>query len=546
MFNTPIYNEEDDNKYVSEKKEQIIKIYADLAQLYRRVIHLNDMIDAGITKDMITHHFQSLGRLSEVARETYPDHFYDTPIEDLINSESTDVLKDIVSTYNKFVIVTAVTGCQVDESLLDSIKHYCALNDAALLVLVSSDPAHNKEFGRKYGSIDKRIIEAGGIVVSQDIALNNNIFLSTIKLSAKQIDPITSLNRIGQRHGSFIYASPKQRLKPVAVSNEKLPHFLMTTGAITSSNYTTENYMSERTAYIADHDHIMGGLVVEVVDDEMYHFRQFQGDVDGSFIDLGIKYTKDTVGRVIPAAFVLGDWHSGETDPRAARCWCEIIDELKVKKIVLHDAFNGSAINHHEQDQNIERAKKAELNQLDLSAELRGLAFDLDYLSSIVDEVIVVKSNHDMFLERYLQSGRYVSDPHNHKISLQLAIQMLDGVDPLRYGVENSGLNNKDKIKWLQIDEDYKIAGIQLGAHGDRGANGSRGSLRSIEAAYGNSVTGHSHSPEILRGAWQCGTSSFLKLSYVKGPSSWLHTSCIVYENGSRQLINVINGEWCL
>jgi hypothetical protein len=120
---------------------------------------------------------------------------------------------------------------------------------------------------------------------------------------------------------------------------------------------------------------------------------------------------------------------------------------------------------------------------------------------------------------------------------------MLDGGDPLKYGVEMHGLKT-NKVKCLMRDEDFKIARIQLGAHGDLGANGARGSLRAMEAAYGNSVSGHSHSPEILRGAWQCGTSSYLKLSYNRGPSSWMHSSCLVYPNGSRQLINSINGEW--
>ena len=90
------------------------------------------------------------------------------------------------------------------------------------------------------------------------------------------------------------------------------------------------------------------------------------------------------------------------------------------------------------------------------------------------------------------------------------------------------------------------MANVELGAHGDKGANGARGSLHAMENAYGNSVSGHSHSPEILRGAWQVGTCSYLKLEYNQGPSSWLHSSCLLYPNGARQLINVIGGQWRL
>ena len=103
-----------------------------------------------------------------------------------------------------------------------------------------------------------------------------------------------------------------------------------------------------------------------------------------------------------------------------------------------------------------------------------------------------------------------------------------------------------DKVKWLSIDDDYRVEGIQCGAHGHLGANGSRGSLEAMETAYGNSVSGHSHTPQILRGAWCVGTSSLLKLEYNRGASSWLHSSCLIYPGGARQLINCIDGKWKL
>lgn len=56
------------------------------------------------------------------------------------------------------------------------------------------------------------------------------------------------------------------------------------------------------------------------------------------------------------------------------------------------------------------------------------------------------------------------------------------------------------------------------------------------------SVTGNS--PGIQDGCYQVGTSA-LKMGYAAGaPSSWLSTHCIIYENGKRTLINVIDGKW--
>ncbi len=498
------------------------------------------MVDIGHSLDSIRYHYSSLSSLDKFARHKFPDKFHDVVFTDTLTAKKIEKLDNVIGACKRFVITTAVVGCSVDDGFYSSLKSYCKKKSAELLILLAADPASMAGW-----KIDKKL--SNEHIVVKDISLNSNIFISTIKLSAKHIDPITSLGRIGQRNGSFIYASPKQRLKMVPVSNSSFPHALMTTGAITSPNYDTECYMSERTAYIAENDHIMGAIVVEVVDDQIYHFRQIQSDETGSFIDIGIKYKKDgTTEKCSPEAFILGDWHSGETDPTAHKSWLEVVNELKPKCLILHDSFNGMSINHHEAKNNVLKAIRAQKGQLHLEDELKTLAKDLNEWIELVPKIVVVKSNHDEFLERYLEEGLYIKDPHNHYISLKLAQAILEGKDPLKFGIEMCGLKNKTKIQWLSRDEDYRISKIQCGAHGDDGPNGSFGSLRGMENAYGSSVTGHTHTPEILRGAWSVGTSSKLRLSYNSGPSSWLHSSCLVYSNGSRQLINSINGFWKL
>lgn len=523
-----------------DKKADILKTFIKLRKELNRNVKMADLKAAGVTKDMVQHHYDSLSNLESVAREKHPKVFHDVSVDSLYTPKAKEDLKATIGNYRKFVITTAVVGCHVNDDALAAVKTYCKQNHAKLLVLLAADPAASAGW-----SIDKKLQNEH--IVFHDVSLNSNIFISTIKLSAKHIDPITGLDRIGQRNGTFIFASPKQRLNLVATSNEKLAHALMTTGAITDPNYETSRYMSERTAYIADNDHVMGAIVVEVVDDKVYHFRQVQFDNDGSFIDLGKKYTAS--GKTVDVgaeALVLGDWHSGETDPQVIKATTEMCQLLKPKNIILHDAFDGLSINHHEENFKALKAVRAMKGQLSLLQEIVGLSNDLDKLSKLTDKIVIVKSNHDEFLSsHYLNKGKYVDDPQNHRLALDLAMAMIDGKDPLQYGVEKYGmLLNKAKIKWLQRDEDFTIAGIQLGAHGDKGPNGSKGTLRAMEKAYSNSVTGHSHTPGILRGAWAVGTSSYLKLTYNEGPSSWLQAHCIVYKNGSRQLINIIDGNW--
>lgn len=522
---------------LSKSQLVIVNKYIQLAKKNKSHPTRSQLIEASISKSRIRNNFGNFSKLKELVKENYKQQLKSVIDDDLFTKMRLNELDDTLNKYKRFVITTAVTGGVVHKGFLKSIDTYCKANNAELLILLSTDPASKNK------KIIDPILQDRNIVVT-DVALNNSLFLSTIKLSAKQIDPITGLSRIGQRNGSFIYASPKQRLKTVANSNTKTPHALMTTGALTKSNYQTSRYMSERTGTIAENDHIMGAIIVEIENNNTFHFRQIQANKSGHFADLGKLYTDTEINKFTPAVFSLGDWHSGETDPTAKKAWFEIIETMKIPKVIIHDGFNGKSINHHEQKNKILRAQLAMSNKLSLESELREYAKDLNELTEKC-QVVISRSNHDDFLDYYIREGKYVDDPQNYLFASKLATVMIEGKNPLRYAIEELiGLKHPEKIKWLEMDEDYKIAGIEYGAHGHKGANGSKGSLKSMEQAYGSSVSGHTHVPEILRQCWSNGTSSLLKLGYNSGPSGWVHSSTLGYENGMRQLINVIKGKW--
>jgi len=533
-------------KFTKEQKKILDKY---CAAVKKKGYHLSNtqFEKEGISRAKLRHHFTDLTSLKRLAKEYNPKAFESIVDESLFNRREFERLVTAAEKHSKFVLSTAVTGCKVHDGFFNAIENYNKRQKAMTLILPCTDPAANVPF-----HLDSKLANTKLIV--DDLALNSNVFVSSIRLTAKHTDPVTGLGRIGQRNGSFIYASPKQRLKMIPTSNEKLPHAIMTTGAITKPNYKTKRYLSARTAYIAEHDHVLGAIITEIVDDSMFHFRQIQADKQGNFVDLGVMYCADGSTKTVrPEALVLGDLHSGETDPEAKKAFItnpnSVLNVTKPKRLVIHDGFNGMSISHHEEKDKILRAQRAMRNQLSLKDELENYAKDLEKLCSysFVEEVIICKSNHDEFLDRYLSEARYVEDPQNHLLALELAADMIKNHNnPIKAFMDKRGLKGGDKIRWLERDEDYKIAGIELGAHGDKGANGARGSLMAMENAYGSSVSGHSHTPEILRNAWQVGTLSLLKLNYNKGMSSWFHSSCLVYPNGSRQLINSVDGSWCL
>lgn len=521
-----------------KSKASIIKRYSTIAERTKVRPGYKELKDIGVTSDRVRAMFGALDNLHEEAKKTFPDSFISVIDETLFTPKIFKELKSETKKYKRFVITTAVVGCIVDQNFLKAIDMYCEENDALLLVVLAADPAAKVGWNVDPVLKDRQI-------VFDNLSLNKKLFINTIKLSAKHIDPITGLKRIGQRNGSFIYASPKQRLQYVANSVKKSPIALMTTGAITKPNYTTDKYMSDRTATIADYDHVMGGIIVEIENDKTFHFRQIQSDHKGGFVDLGKFYSPQTgIFEFTPKAN-FGDWHSGETSPDARKGGFDVVNSLGCEEILLEDVFTGISINHHEHKSKVKQAIKALSGHASLEKEIIGVAKDLNDMLNLktVKKIVVKKSNHDEFLNRYLDSGFYVDDRDNHLYSLDLAKEMILGRDPLKFAVEQTNLVKKfEKITWLERDEEYLIGGIECGQHGDLGGDGKWGSMYELENNYGTCVTGHVHTPEILRGVWRVGTFSHLRLGYTRGASSWMNTLCLVYPNGMRQLINILEG----
>jgi hypothetical protein len=531
----------------SAAKKHVLEVYVEIVKQKNMFPTRMDLQKAGINRDKIRHYFVNISGLRKAAKMAFPESFCGIiEEEDYTNEKSKSKLQKEIKKYKRFVITTAINGQWIHPGFMSSLENFAKLKNAKVLILPAHDPAHNLDNEIEW-HFDESITKH--TFIFDQVALNANISISSLRINAKQINPTTGLGRICQGDGSFIFASPKQSLEYNPVSNVKYPHAQMTTGACTIPNYSSTKGNSLRTAFIAEHDHIIGALVVEIQDKEVYHFRQLQSDEEGGFCDLGYYYKKNDKPLKVVPKLVMGDYHAGEHDDSAIGAWEEIINELKVDEVILHDLFNGKSINHHEENNIVLRARYAKNGLLDLKNELSvtGQQVNRIFNHKSIKKAIVIKSNHDEFLQRWLEQGKFKYDPINFQVGCQLATLLVDGCNALEQGLAYYGMiKDKEKLVFLDRDQDYKIAGIVLGNHGDKGPNGSHGNKQNLERAYGKCVIGHSHTPGILRGVYQVGTSSLFDLGYNKGPSSWMHCSCLVYPNGHRQLINSINGKWKL
>ena len=198
-------------------------------------------------------------------------------------------------------------------------------------------------------------------------------------------------------------------------------------------------------------------------------------------------------------------------------------------------------------------AVKAKLRyQMDKKEEVY-LSADEAVAWGFADMVFGGDDNYDDFFARWIIDTDWRRDPDNAAFYLETAKMMVDSTkmtkhgtsytDPFIYWVNK--LKGSSPIRCLARDESFNLSGIELSMHGDQGPNGSRGSRENLRRVGVKSIIGHSHSPGIEEGCYQSGTSTPLKLEYNSGPSSWLQCHVVLYANGKRSLLPIIDGEWC-
>lgn len=382
--------------------------------------------------------------------------------------------------------------------------------------------------------------------------LNPNLVLvGDIKIQPTASSPLAGFESLTGAE-SCILGHPRMQLRSVPVPSGRYPKILSTTGSCTVPNYT-----DSKAGALGRFNQHLGAIVVET-QGKWFSLRQIEADwSDGSFTDKNWHYTTSGVspaGRAL--GVVLGDVHERFIDKVVEQVTFGaggIVETLDPEYLVWHDVLDGYTVNpHHHGNPFIAQAK--------LRGQLSAVQSEVEHAVEFIKrrsrgrKAVVVASNHDDFLSRWVMSHDWRSNPTNAGFYLETAKAMLDSVrmtehgaeyaDPFVYWVDR--LKGDADIKCLGIDESFKLGDIECGLHGHRGPNGARGSLKNLSRLGAKVISAHAHTPGIEEGNYQVGTSTSRRLEYTHGPSSWLNTHCVVYATGARSLISIVDGRWHL
>ena len=368
--------------------------------------------------------------------------------------------------------------------------------------------------------------------------LNNNLKLHDTKILASQINPLTGFQ--SKLHRSFSYILPSPKIRYLSIPNTTThPRFLATTGALTHGNYKMHTAQGRK----ADLEHEYGFSFVKIRSGRRFSFYPVMALKNGNFNHYREFYRNGKIIEQQPEAMVLGDWHVGDTCPYVRKETIRTIENLKPKRVFFHDFFNGHSVNHHEQRNHISKAhlwaEKMHVLEQEVQECLKELQFFCKKFPNI--EFFIVESNHDQFLARYIGEENFLEDGQNSVFACKMFVAVVgDGDTPvLKTAMELVG-ELPNNVTFFKEDDDYRVKGIGLSSHGHRGMNGARGSGASFDRFNLKLITGHTHVPFIGANGMVVGTSTKLKLSYTKGPSSWLNAHGILYNTGKYTLLTII------
>jgi hypothetical protein len=359
---------------------------------------------------------------------------------------------------------------------------------------------------------------------------------------------------------SGIYPHPKIQMKSVPTAKNKLAKINYTTGAVTK-----RNYIHKRAGIHADFHHSFGALLVEVAPNGEWFARQINVDKNGTAHDLNNRFHHQEGHSCSDIeAVVFGDIHVAKLDSAVWKGAFEqdasILRKLKPKWVFLHDLLDFEAASHHNKKDPLHQLFLKETGKNKVLIELKNTA---EFLKNLIElgsphtTPVVVNSNHDQHLLRWVKETDWRSDLENAELLLELQLCCVREIKKAAKKKEYGNLellplclrtfsSVNGKAVFLKEDDSFELHGIEFAYHGDKGANGARGNFLGFANMGAKVCIGHSHSAGIFESVYVAGVSGKLDMGYNKGASSWSHSHILLYPNGKRAIVTMRKDKWCL
>lgn len=444
---------------------------------------------------------------------------------------------DTTKKHDRYVVTCAQNDTRVNIPFLRSLENYCQLNKAALLVrpILYKNPTSRQEVSYTWDA------EVLPYMLTSCIKLGTLNIDPRIAVQGACADPLAAIGAISKQ--SVVVPHPVVGLKAIASPGSSRPDYLISTGAATEAT----NYSLTLAGAKAEFHHTLAALLVEYDHKgQLFWVRHLYWDGEGIH-DIDSYYTPDSASKRSVYAIVLGDIHLGREDTTVLDALLKgkrsLTGLLNPDTLVLHDVLDFSADSHHGQTLTANRSRSPFSS---VQAELDNFVVWINNLAKQRPQraIAIVDSNHHRHLDGWVDrfnNRRMVTS--EIEVVLRCLTHTESGLSALQSYTHGLLARN---VRWLDSKEPYLIAGVDVSQHGDRGANGARGSCKHFAKYKHKTVIGHSHEPAIVQGCKSVGASCKLPENYSQGYSSHDHACAVIYPNGHSTLVFVRNGRYRL
>lgn len=450
-----------------------------------------------------------------------------------------------------FLVTSAQDNTEIHTGFWDNLKAYADHLGAEIIV---SGFTYNKGLFEDHSKIvasfvpellpymdNRRILVGDGLMICAE--------MNTLPTA---VNPLSGFDTYtGDRWG--IFPHPKVHLKSIPTAKGDPVKIIQTTGAV-----TLPNYVQKKAGIKAEHHHEIGAVIIELLPNNRFFVRHLLAEEDGAFQDLRYLVRNGKVSWADGVeAITWGDVHwEKRNEVISAACWGAYVDILKMpfppmvdwlnpSYQFIHDLTDFEYRNHHNIKDPHFRFKMHMRGTDSVEDSMKGAAGFLKEIERAPCVTVVVESNHDLALTKWLKTADYRDDPVNAEFFLRLqhkvyrAIQ--SGQDDFQvFPWVLSTYEDLSNILFLSQDDSFCIAdGIECAMHGHVGANGAKASPAQFSRMGKRSNTAHTHSASIYDGNYCAGVSAELDMGYNVGLSSWSVTHIVTYANGKRTLVTM-------
>jgi len=447
-----------------------------------------------------------------------------------------------------WVITCATNDVPVNWKFFETLETYCDWNNAQLIIVpVKYQQGLNEDGGYSWPEVLKPYFVNSNISLCSGLRL-----LAGTRVAPAIGNPLTGFECFS-KGDSLILPHAQLQMRTVAMSHVDPSAVLTTTGSITEPRYTATK-QGEKASF----NHSYSAIVAEEdKEHDCFHLRVLNSDETGAFYDVDRFYDGLTVkaNTDIPAV-ILGDEHIIHSSEKVTAATFtntdSIVNVLRPELIVRHDSLDFYSSNHHHSKNTFTQYAKFISGKNNSADEL---ALTVEYVLKTTPDFatsVIVSSNHNEHFTRWIQECNPKLEPWNailyHEMMAAILKKTTMGATgalyPNPFELWARSNYNMPNVRFVSPQESFKVKGIELAFHGDRGTNGSRGSAPQFSKLGTKCVVGHSHSPQIFGGAYQVGHSCEARLEYNLGASSWAEAHCIIQPNGKRQMLFIIRGRW--